>query len=193
MAVLASESARTQSNDAQSAETTALESFSRIPGQPPGHWSTFQVQTSVHSRCRPLCACICHRESIQKSPKWMQNIIGTLFLGYCGIPTIGGYFSQKCTETICRRNESAIVDIQYYFPFWFLQRAIIFRSRNSPLYGNQISVKTPRVVGTWTNIFIATQSANLEMVRSLLSQRIASPFDVARKLTCPEQNLFTRN
>lgn len=108
----------------------------------------------------------------------MENIVGTLFLGYSGIPTIT-YFSLKCTERVCRRNESALLNVQYYFPPWFLQRAIILRNRYSPLYGNQLGVRTPRVVEAWTDIFIAAQEGNLQIVRLLLSQRKASPFDVA--------------
>jgi len=82
------------------------------------------VQTSVYKSCRPICSCVCHRESRIKSPKWTESIIGTLFLGYSGVPTIG-VFSAKCTEVACRRNKSAIINVQYRFPPWFFHRMIV--------------------------------------------------------------------
>lgn len=149
-------------------KSTALESFTRASNRFTNHQTTFRVQTSVYSGCRALCARLCHKESRLRSPKWMETIIGTMFLSYSGI-SVG--FSRKCTEVGCLRNDSSHISVYYYFPCWFLQRMIILRSRYSLLNGNYISVKTPRVVGAWTDIFEAAQHCQVEKIRSLLSQK----------------------
>lgn len=131
---------------------TALEQFIRGPDMFPYSQSTLRIQTSAHTACRPLCACVCHKESRLQTPRWMDSIMGSLLLGYSGVPTIS-YLSTKCTETLCHRNQSPLINAQYCFPSWFLRRAIIIRSRNSPLYGNQLSMRTPRVVGDWSEYF----------------------------------------
>lgn len=148
-----SESEFTRLDDINRSRNAGLDTLSRIEA-PSNSRLTLKIQTYAYSGCRSLCACICHREKILTSSKWMRDIMGSLFLGYCGLPTLGGYLSLMCTETICRRNESTLIDIQYYFPFWFLQRAVFIRHSYSPLYGNQLSVNTPRAVGAPTNFFL---------------------------------------
>lgn len=153
-----------------------------------------RLNTSVHRSCRSLCACICHRETKLRLPNWMESIVGTLFLGYSGMPT-ASFLSSKCTEVACQRNRSALISVQYCFPRWFLAwRMIILRNNYSSLNGIQISVRTPRVVGSWTEIFAAAQTGNVGMIRLLISEGRASPFDVAPDGSTPiwvSRNTFT--
>lgn len=167
----------------QATRTSITSLASRIPNSSLNSRTNLRVRTSVHRTCRPLCVCVCHRESRLTSPKWMTSAIGTLFLGYSGVPI--SFLSANCTEVACCSNKSALINVQYWFPSWFLQRMVILRNRYSPSNGNQISVRTPRLAGSFTEIFAASLSGNLEMVRFLLSKRKASPFDVARDGNIP--------
>lgn len=57
---------------------------------------------------------------------------------------------------------------------WFLQRMITFKGQGSPLNGNQISVRTPRIVHDGSTIFGVCQEGNIARARTLFFEGLSS-------------------
>lgn len=47
------------------------------------------------SKCRHRCSCVCHAESSVETPSLIRSIIGHLFIGYVGIPSL----TPKCESS----------------------------------------------------------------------------------------------
>lgn len=158
--------------EARSLLETRLESSSRPIGP------TFQIQTSIHreGKCNSLCMCQCHQNFTFKSSDWVQNLVGTLLIGYHGAPL---WYRKLCNERLCQREQTCLINLVYVFPVWFVRRAIFFRDRWTLTHGNLISIRTPRLVENST--VPAVQCAcigNLGGLQNLFAQGLASPFDV---------------
>lgn len=119
--------------------------------------------------------CRCHHRSKIKSPSWMKALTGRVFIGYSGVPFFG---AAACTEKSCISKDSALLQVNYYFPTWFLSRMLVLRDRFSSLHGHMISISTPRICSNNSHIFHLSQKGAVEAVRKLFAEGLASPFDV---------------
>jgi hypothetical protein len=136
-----------------------------------------KVQTSVYSQsCGHLCRCRCHTESTFTSPRWLRIVLGSLFVGYAGVP---GLHNVSCDDEACQQAGHGCFKVAYHFPAWFLTRMITIQDRWSPLGGHIVSMRTPRVVSPKAEIFIYAQQGNIEGLQLLFKERKASPFDVS--------------
>ena len=70
-------------------------------------------------KCRRGCSCICHVRRKYKSPAFFSRFLGRIFVGYSGLPILG-----HCSEEACQMQSLSSIDIVYFFPLWFLHRAI---------------------------------------------------------------------
>lgn len=70
------------------------------------HRSPISLQTSIlrPNRCRPLCSCCCHERKTRNLPKWLQLAVGSLLIGYCGIPN-----SRPCNVQSCRKEDEGLL------------------------------------------------------------------------------------
>lgn len=138
----------------------------------------FEFQTSIYrpSKCDLLCACRCHQNFVVASSPWMQLLLGSLFVEYRGTPICG---SQRCSENTCQRAQSRLLKIAYFFPAWFLSRLVFFKYQWTPTYGHMMNIRAPRVVSSSSApIFVNATTGNVEGMKSLFVQGLASPFDV---------------
>lgn len=137
---------------------------------------TVHIPATVHLRqgCAKFCMCRCHKKTSLKSPTWMQQLVGALFIGYTAIPTL-----TTCNERMCIKRQDEVITVSYYFPFWFVQWAISLRCRWTPKNGCMISVRTPRVVSRNSAQCVLIQNGNVTGMQKLFEQGLASPFDVA--------------
>lgn len=125
------------------------------------------------NRCEKFCSCNCHRLHHFSTPQMAATMLGWLLVGYSGWPTWG-----KCSERLCRRQSIPTIAMAYYFPQWFVGRMIHFVFSVSYMNGPQVSLAAPRVIGGNSDIFTYSIAGNLEGVKSLFDQGLASPFDV---------------
>lgn len=130
-------------------------SYRNYPPSPP-----LRIQTSLFDSksCGRACACNCHKTTRFMIPNRLQAIVGSLLIGYSGLP------GNLCNEKICRRQDKRVLTLNYYFPRWFVyQRLISFRDDWSPTQGHAISIKTPRTVDrSTTMVFDMATDGNLE-------------------------------
>lgn len=104
---------------------------------------TARPRASMGSACASWCSCRCHFKRSLKSPKFLRDILGSLFLGYSGLPIL----APPCNESSCRRRSSPAVDITYYFPFWFLSKVFSVNLSLISLGGTRVLLRVPRQVG----------------------------------------------
>ena len=171
-------SGRIQSDEemGKGSEATGAETQDR-----PSTFPTVVVQTSTirTKQCTvPMCACQCHAVTKYQHPRWMTPFIGSLFLGYAGMP----YLSPiGCNESACTKREDALVKATYYFPAWipYFSRMVSFVGRWNVLDGHDVSLRMPRVVPSSSEIFVLAQKGNVRGIKMLLSLQKASIHDVS--------------
>lgn len=127
------------------------------------------------SSCSSRCLCHCHKTYFAKTPTLTQDIIGSLFIGYSNTPIN----RKPCNEKLCKQQRSSLLKVNYYFPSWLLHRMVAFKNIWNPNEGHQISVRIPRVVDPFSDVFLVADHGNLESLKELFDQGLASPFDIS--------------
>lgn len=126
------------------------------------------------SKCLKWCSCQCHRTTAVQTPDIAKILIGSLFIGYNGIPS----FAKRCSEKSCRRQSKPTLKVSYHFPTWLLNRMFQFAVSSTPLDGPRISIHMPRIVPDNSEVFVCAVRGNLAGMISLFERGVASPFDV---------------
>lgn len=146
-------------------------------GQAGGHVSGICVQTLQYkgAMCRPGCPCACHFRHEVQSPGSVGRFLGQLFVGYAGLPLV----SRRCTTEACRRQQAPHVSIQYWFPLWFLAQTVRLQLSYRPTLGPQIQLTTLRRVPDSAPCIVFAIAGNIEGLKVLFTQGLASPYDVS--------------
>ena len=171
-------SGRTQSEEemGKAYEATGAETPDR-----PSTFPTVVLQTSTikTKKCTvPMCACMCHAVSKLQYPRWIAPLIGSLFIGYAGVPYLS---NVRCNESMCTKREDALVKATYFFPAWipYFSRMVSFVGRWNVLDGHDVSLRMPRVVPSSSEIFMLAQKGNVQGIKRLFSLQKASVHDVS--------------
>ena len=85
-----------------------------------GESTSMSFHVSRVGLCRGLCNCSCHYRSRYQTPKFLNQFLGTLFIGYTGLP----YWDKTCDQPECSSQFSRTVTAAYTFPQWFLSRTL---------------------------------------------------------------------
>ena len=125
--------------------------------------------------CRPGCPCACHCRLEVQSPGMVGRFLGKLFVGYAGLPLV----SRRCTTDACRRQQAPHVSIQYWFPLWFLAQILRLQLSYQPRFGPQIQLTTLRRVPDSAPCIAFAIAGNIEGLKALFTQGLASPYDVS--------------
>ena len=139
--------------------------------------SAVGIRTAHFSRsaCKPWCACRCHTETKWRGPSVLQPVIDSLFIGYSGMPRQG----LNCDEISCQLQSQPVVYFTYFFPSWFLARAISVMFATTPLAGPVVSLKVQRTVSGDADIFTYAKLGDVDKIKNLFEQGLASPHDVS--------------
>jgi len=122
-----------------------------------------------------FCSCSCHWSVAMKTPNWLANAVGMLLLRWQRSP-------QTCKRPSCRNCSKATrktMRIQYYLPWWMMGRIVQLESGYNASRRLTISFKTSHIVPEDSNVFLLAQHNNLDGIKKLFSQGLASPFDVS--------------
>ena len=185
----ASAGADANSNSSSSANSTLVPAgsppTSRSPTNPsPGTVSgSLQVSTELYMArtCgKKLCTCRCHSVRRLETAPWASSLVGSLFIGYSGLPLP---FTPKieCNQSDCQRNPRSLIKVAWYFPSWWplAGNVLHFIDQWTPLDGHDITIKLPRVVPPSADIFILAQKGHVDGIRQLIRQGKASVFDIS--------------
>ncbi len=139
--------------------------------------SAVGIRTAHFSRsaCRPWCACRCHTETKWRTPSILQPVLGSLFVGYSGMPRE----RLLCDEKSCQLQSQPVVYVTYFFPSWFLARAMSVMFATTPLAGPVVSLKVQRTVPGDAEIFTYAKLGDVNKMKILFEQGLASPHDVS--------------
>lgn len=135
------------------------------------------VETAVMQpgHCPVACSCRCHKMSIFRYPSWAQGLVGSLFVGYSGIPLLS---QAKCSEQSCQRDKRCLVKVSYFFPTWLLSRMVFWQHSWDFLQGHDPFWRTPRVIESESELFLLAQKGSIKGLQGLFSAGTASIFDV---------------
>lgn len=138
--------------------------------------SAVGIRTSQFPRtsCTPWCSCACHKEWRFRTPRFLEAFVGSLFIGYSGIPVL----RPPCNEHSCHLRSQPLTYVTYFFPRWFLSRMVTVMLTNTPLAGPVASLKVQRTVPGYAEIFNYAKLGNLDGIKSLFEGGLASPHDV---------------
>jgi ankyrin repeat protein len=144
-----------------------------IRPQPLLHKTSISDYQLASSACEAGCICKCH------APHQFKILGHSYLLGSLSI-TISASSGNKslCTETSCSRRSMSVARATYRFPIWLLARILCLTVSVQPQNGLNASLKTPRVVPDNADIMHFAKIGDLDGVRSLIEQRLASPLDV---------------
>jgi len=138
-----------------------------------GH--TIQIRASCYRRsCRPWCSCRCHVRRSVRTPGLVKNFMGSLFLGYSGVPGI----TEPCNETQCRRRSSARFILSYQFPSWFWTRALFASFVKSTMFGPEMLLRVQTTIPYTSETYNHCLKGNVGSLQRLFEEGCASPFDV---------------
>jgi hypothetical protein len=136
------------------------------------------IKTTQYNRfsCEPNCRCNCHTSRELRSASLIGPVMGQLFVGYVGQPRI----RQTCTHARCRRTTTTTVSIEYFFPIWFLARIVMLVLSYQKGAGPQMQLRTIRYVPDSSQSITYALNGNIDGLKSLFTQGLASPNDVSQ-------------
>ena len=140
--------------------------------------TTWMIPISVRRRwkCRRGCSCICHVRRMCTSPAFINRFLGRLFVGYSGLPIL-----RHCSEEACQLQSLSSFDIVYFFPFWFLHRAIFIVVEWSSISTLSFALKVHRVFHAnnpeW-DMIIAIRNIDTQGIRTAIKKRYIYPNDI---------------
>ena len=125
------------------------------------------------STCSSECSCPCHIRSTWKTPRLLQQITGYLLLGYSGRSVLW----RNCISS-CLQSNSASTQMTYFFPRWFVHRAVSFALSSNNLGAPTLNIKVRRAVPEASQLFSMSKFDDIEGLQTLFDRRLASPDDV---------------
>jgi hypothetical protein len=134
-----------------------------------------QVRASCYRKtCRPWCSCCCHIRRSVRSPGLVKGFIGSLFVGYSGVPLA----TQPCNERQCRRRSTLRFILSYQFPSWFWTRALFASFTTANVPGPEMLIRVQMKIPYASETYQHCLNGNAESLQRLFQERVASPFDV---------------
>jgi hypothetical protein len=136
---------------------------------------TIQVRASCYRKtCRPWCSCCCHVRRSLRSPGLVKGFIGSLFVGYSGVPLA----TQPCNERQCQRRSTVRFTLSYQFPAWFWTKALFASLTTANVPGPEMLIRVQTKIPYTSEIYQHCLTGNAESLQRLFQERAASPFDV---------------
>ena len=138
-------------------------------------FSALRMRFLRQGRCSQWCDCPCHTYTRTSTPQTLQAVLGGLFIGYTGFPAL----TPECANEKCRRSSEAFLQVNYYFPSWFIARAVsvAMSVQNSKL--PKFSMRVLNLRHLYDEIFQAALVGNADTVSYLLLSGQASVKDIS--------------
>ena len=132
------------------------------------------VQRYWRSCCIASCKCSCHKLRRFRSPPPLDAFLGVLFVGYSCSTAM---FSEKCSNSSCKRDAPFDARIEYTFPYWFLYNVcatLSVKSTGDPA----LCLRITRVRSGGPEVFRLMKDNDIRGLQALFSAGKASPVDV---------------
>ena len=138
-------------------------------------FSALRMRFLRQGRCTQWCDCTCHTYTRTRTSPTGQAILGSLIIGYTGLPAL----TPPCRNEKCRRSSEAFLQVNYYFPTWFVARAVSLAVsiQNSKI--PKISMRVLNLRNSYEEIFQSCIVGDVHSVRYLLMSGQASVHDIS--------------
>ncbi len=104
----------------------------------------------VRGLCEQECSCACHNKSSLRSPKNLDAIFGSLWIGYSAQP----WRTRTCDSADCG-GRSTSINYTYAFPQWLLNRMVSLRIAYNQSRGPELCLRVVRVRSGRARVFQA--------------------------------------
>lgn len=134
------------------------------------------VHLSKHQQtmCVPSCACLCHSWRELRSPHVFDGLMGSLLLGYTGVPLV----TKNCTIKACKVKATYALKFSYQFPLWLLSYAVTVATYSR--YGKPTAgLSVTRIRPHNSQVFAMAESGNATGLKHIFDRGLASPCDVS--------------
>ena len=129
----------------------------------------------LHS-CESHCLCTCHGNCRYKSPGALKELVGSLFIGYTGLPML----ARKCNLYTCVNRSSRNIWVSYTFPTWFVKKTFDFIAKSSVVSGLrfELTLRNRIDASIGVNIISLAHNGNIHGIVNLLKEGKGSLTDV---------------
>ena len=141
--------------------------------------SAITFYCNIITSCKRYCSCVCHSRTSYNSPQRLKNLLGSLFVGYTGLPSS----TLKCDLDTCANQGSRNLQFQasYTFPVWFVMKTLYFSAENSfvggPSFGLRIRNRINQNSGI--NVISLARTGDIPGIIQLLEKGKASLYDIS--------------
>ena len=87
--------------------------------------------------------------------------------------------TPKCNEVTCRKRYNSSFTLTYRFPKWLTNQMMSYALFATRASGPQMALSTARIISGNSDIFRQAMQGNIEGVKSLFNEGLASPYDTA--------------
>ncbi len=137
-------------------------------------FSALRMRFLRQHKCDASCDCNCHIHTRARSPQMLQSVLGSLFVGYTGLPAL----ASTCSNIKCQRSSEGFLQIDYLFPPWFLARIVSMAMRFKDSKIPDLSMRVLNVRSSYEAVFLSAREGDAELVRYFLTMGQASVQDV---------------
>jgi hypothetical protein len=119
--------------------------------------------------CDWSCRCQCHPRKGVESPRWLTDLLGTLFYSHTGTPFLR---LRPCNYPSCIQRESASCQLTYHFPRWMMKKAFMLTASYRDLGGVSASwsIGFPRTISASHIAWQCIEQSHSHIVLRLLRE-----------------------
>lgn len=137
---------------------------------------TIHASQRIGVFCDERCFCACHRRQEIRTPDIIRPILGHLFIGYCGLPSL----RPPCDNARCKKRQSTTIKVEYWFPLWLLAQVIQLVYALQPAARPQLQLRTLMQVPDSAQCVTFALNGNIEGIKGLFARGLASVHDVSQ-------------
>ena len=169
-------------NPTMNPDTRGDQAIALSPSRSVSLSNTISIKLTRNS-CDSACGCVCHRRSQFRSPRSLNALLGSLFVG-C---QVSPWSAQTCNNSDCRQRSKKLTYV-YAFPQWFLARILVVDMAYSQSKGPELCLRVMRVRPRNTGGFLVLRSTlsdddKAHQLKRLLNNGEASVLDVDKENT----------
>lgn len=125
------------------------------------------------------CQCCCHYKYLNRSPRVVDRIFGTLFAIYSGVSNA----APRCNISDCAQScagPDIALSLTYLFPPWLLSWGISLKFTQATRGFNH-NFRVIQYVEYSSPIFRCAYEGDVSRMKGLLKGRLGSPFDMTHE------------
>ena len=152
-------------------------SSSEQAGEPsPDAKNEIGVNTSLPACSAMTCPCCCHYKYLNRSPRVVDRIFGTLFAVYSGVSTANPQCNVSACAQSCAGPDIAL-SLTYVFPPWLFSWGISLKFTQATR-GFDHQFRVIQYVEYSSPIFRCAYEGDISGMKALLKAGLGSPFDM---------------